>query len=696
MANDAETLAASGRFDAALLLIPGIGTHARTSILFDMVDPLLVRLSELGALVDASALTLGDSAAPGGAYDALLISYVPVTGAQGVSDAPRRLLAVEGRWEDVFTPSPVKVVSSWAGRNAAKMMWELSVYIARGWRWLVSLAALALLLAGVALSARAPVAVALVLSSAFVTLWAALSDVWPDSENAATLTPPRRLLALTSAGTLAVYEIQRGFVLVVTLAGAVLLPLAAVVARWLASLPLMEGFGLGAIKKAEQSLLGHGIGDMETVADNHIASAAIHARLRRALGEIESRVAPGGTITVIGHSGGGPLAWWLLSEPEIKQREASTQFRYRLITVGAALNWAKHGFSSLATPLSEPLVNAQCVEQDRRTAWVNAFTAWDPAPHGPVAPADFLGWAAPPGAAFGPNRQMTNLGSPLSTEHSEYFRNQQEFVPELLNAIDPDLARPGERTATRGQLLSNLRFALVSPIVRLRMIVVAVPLAAITSMVRGREIICRNTDVGVYGAVTSAAGDVISGALSRAQLTFAGDAVCGNRFARDAVVAVVLLLATNALMDVYTNFFWQSLGRSARELRPARRGPVALPLGASTIVWLPTIVLPAILLFPFDLGAAYWVLMVLTLLLVALELLWLNECLLALDDAGRGERYGIPMGRRRDGIRHTPAAYSLDRRWPGLRTPSGEAVRSAQSVARMDAAKWAGGDSGRG
>ncbi|MGH8405913.1 MAG: hypothetical protein ACRESL_10535, partial [Pseudomonas sp.] len=81
-------------------------------------------------------------------------------------------------------------------------------------------------------------------------------------------------------------------------------------------------------------------------------------------------------------------AWWLLTENGIHDRqEADRPLRYRLLTVGAALNWALCGFDYLPTPLTNRLVNSEQEDPTKKTLWLNVWSSFDFVPPGPVRPA---------------------------------------------------------------------------------------------------------------------------------------------------------------------------------------------------------------------------------------------------------------------------------------------------------------------
>jgi hypothetical protein len=617
--------------DAGLLVTHGVGVHARTSTLKSFVDPLLHRLAEEGQLVNVSALRLGEDEAIGGQYDALIVRYLRRRDAAGgVSGEERRLLIVEGRWSEAFLKSGSAWLLSWAGRNAIPMTWQLLGHNARSpLKLIASLLTLALLGAGIYFSRGVlwvwpALAVIAALGIATLSIVDDTRDVRREAQGMAGW-----LSAVAATGTLVIYQVQRGLVFSVAALGLVVLPVAAVLVGWLASLPFSSRLAFGLMSQIEALLLNGGAADMEAVSTNHVTAATIRTRLRGALVEIEQRVKPGGTVTVLAHSGGSPPAWRLLSEPEIGERPESAGLRYRLLTAGAALNWARKGFGSPATPLDDPLVN-HARDESQRTLWLNFYSSWDPIPHGRVDPAPFKGWAPYPESAD-PNRLVRNLGAPVPGEHGEYWRNQQEFVPLLARAIDEEIEWRGPKPGERQRLWTNCRLALLSALVRTRLVIVALPVAALIEAMRGTRFLSCSTD-GFGSGVTDALGSGASWAMSRLLYDAAYDDLCASPRLVAALIVVVLALAAYALLDVYTNLLWHSLGRRAILLRPDIGGGdsrIAVPVVPALLVWVPSVLLMPALLYPFQLGGFWWAATFVNTALACLEVFWLNGCLRA-------------------------------------------------------------------
>ncbi len=642
------------------------------------MNPLLARLQAEGQLINASRVNLGSDDAFGGQYDAMVIDYRIAPGSD-----PRQIVAAEGRWNDVFEKSEQQRISSWLGRNAASMMARIWLYHARGrTAWIWSLAT-ALLFVAALYTIRGHISwlpgalergegrwLSPALGAAAFA--AAAIGIVPDalklSRAAGKPSPARDWLAgaLSSAAgisTLLIYQLQRGFTLMVVGAGIVVLPVAVVFVRLLSTIPFLGSVSKNLIVNFETALLGGGIADMEAVANNQVNAAAIRTRLRGALIAIEEQVKPGGTITIVAHSGGAPPAWRLLSEPEIAQRQAKRghRFRYRLITVAAALTWAKHGFGDMATPLDAALVNADLAEPGGRTHWANVYAAWDSVPHGPVNAGEFAGWTPWADGDGAPNYVVRNVGAPVPLEHGEYWRNQQEFVPLVVRAIDPDVAWATQAAGNDHVLWSNARLALVSALVRARLALVALPAAAVFAAVRGERFVhCKSEDYQYRSTVIDGVARGTDWLLGKIPGDLAvGERVCDAPVLSSFIVAAGLALAAYALLDVYTNYLWQSLGRRVRPLtvegappghhgspiwswawrwfyawRGAFQRTCITPVWPVLLVWLPTIVILPALLQPFHIGQYLFWIATINAALALLEVVWLNSCLHALRATG--------------------------------------------------------------
>jgi hypothetical protein len=745
--------------DRALLIVHGAGDHEPITSLDEILNPTLNRLRYEGNLVSTRRFAVGEPAQPGGRYEGLVVEYVytttrcdpdpnqrdrrtPLMPAEFMQQTrdPQRLLVLEGRWDKTFLDPGHKEVSSWAGQHVGRMMLELLLYHLRN---PVDVVATVLILAAFGIGARwsadgtFPWAIGdrfgdadqwvfmVLIIMGLIALSAALLDAmasWAGRGSADSLKcAPEDLTDATATKTnwiwhtlvpavcLSVYQIQRAFVIIVAACATVFLTLLAPVVRVLSTVPGLNWASRNTIAALENFALAGAPTDVESISNNPVASAAIQTRLRGALAEVESRLRPNGELTIVAHSAAAPLAYWLLSEPGIHARQEHKRLRYRLITVGGALNWAKRGMDCEATPLDRPLVNSEALDV-YRTYWLDVNSTWDPTPHGPVRRKEYEGnWMSWPQrerpSASGPrpnllyriarslqrnwwrgrlqdrdgifrpdpNMLVRNLGSPISAEHSEYFRNQQEFVPALVHAIDPAIEWAAiEAQPARKNQWANARLALLSGLVRGRMAVFIVPLAAFVGVFLSENNLITScngeNDVADYRSDNSLwllrqIGDGMSYLFQH--LPVLGDqrvGVCNNVVLEQLALVVVIALICYALVDVYTNFCWATLGRRIEPLdsferrarqpddslgwkdrwirrlqSPSRWQAWRIPLVQLLLVWLPTLAAPLLFLFVFPISE-YWLtfglLVGVNVAMAPVEVAWFSRCIRMAPEAG--------------------------------------------------------------
>jgi hypothetical protein len=272
-----------------------------------------------------------------------------------------------------------------------------------------------------------------------------------------------------------------------------------------------------------------------------------------------------------------------------------------------------------------------------------------------------------------PNMLVRNLGSPISAEHSEYFRNQQEFVPALVHAIDPKIGWAATETQpARKNQWANARLALLGGLVRGRMAVFIVPLAAfvgtflsdqhlITSCNGENGVADHRSDKSLW--LLRQIGDGMSYLFGH--LPVFDDqrvGVCNYVVLEQLALVVVIALICYALVDVYTNFCWATLGRRLepldsferrarqpdehvcwwsrllRRLRsPSRWQAWRIPLVQLLLTWLPTLAAPLLFLFVFPISE-YWLtfglLVGVNVAMAAVEIAWFSRCIRMAPEAG--------------------------------------------------------------
>ena len=533
----AESSAEGPVYDAGLVVVHGIGQHAKGSFLTRAIGPFLGRMRAEGVLRSVRSRSFAAGVDGSEPLEALDVCYRTSPDA----DEDRDLLIVEGRWSDAYKRANPAQISAWVFRHEIPMLAQVFSFFARG-RWLaVAVGAMALLVAGLILLGSRPddwpIAVALVVCSVtFAVALASANFSWDAGEHsrelwlgvagsvvlmagAAVMTfiacwlvfeapygPVGAVvgpLALLAAGVgvvkllanwapaqwcvaglrlvpMAAFSYQRGVVIILTSLGMVLLPVLTALLRVIAGIPGLGIVGLKALQKLEETFfVGSNFGDMHAFADSPARFARIASAVEEALIQVESRVKPGGTVTVMAHSGGAVVSWVLLTEPFATRRLADR--RYRVITAGAALNWAQQGFDEPDLPT----IDGQFVNQtgDLRTLGAHIYGTWDAVPHGPFQPKDNKPDPIIPGKFNIPAR---NLGEPSLAEHGEYWNNQEDVVPVIGRAIDPELDWVKRATGAGDApwaLRTNARLGVVAVLTRVRVALLIAPVIAVALLV---------------------------------------------------------------------------------------------------------------------------------------------------------------------------------------------------------------------
>lgn len=704
---DREIIDRARGADAGLLLIHGAGVHPPKETLSRILEPTLKRLYDEEQLVSTTPFQIGDPAQPGGPHDAVLVEYTAAPGDHTRPIRPdsknvKRLVVVEGRWFDAYTTPGKKAVSIWFGRHSVATSWGMFWHHVSHPSWLllgsvIVLFMMAFALAGawipwfgfdiwhefVLLSTAAGIALALGAISAWIDVVASDNGRNSGFRRREHLGQIAIFMFVTSAFYMQV-QLQRAFMMIASALAVFVLPAVSVLARVLASVPILAGLSANIVATAEHAFMSGSPASLQAVADSHLAAGAIQRRMRDALAEMQSLLRDGATITVLGYSTGGPIAWHLLSDPSVVYGEGAARFRYRLLTVGSQLNWARGGYDSKASRLNRPLVNSDVLLAEKPTPvantlrpfsdgtptlWLNFYGTMDPSPQGAVRPSEFEGWdpeerlsdprrwwSSWDEAVDSPNRAVTNLGSPLSGEHGEYFANQQEFVPALVRAIDDEIswaAADADKTKPRRDFLSNLRIGMVAPLARFRAIFFGLALFALWTLLHGENLMTVPDPNPPDGYNPPAPGIWDNRWLQEQLVELRGFAegrwfesflngIFDNQWLLNTVIMVLFWLLIYAIVEGYTNFLWAGLGRAPRSWLDRKPGYPRIPIPTIASVWLPVLAAPASLLIywgSFDdneIGAFFWTLGIVAVLHTALtiaEIIFIRQCV----DASRNE-----------------------------------------------------------
>ena len=658
MADDAD---GEATYDAGLVVVHGVGQHAKGSFLTRAVGPFLGRMRAEGSLRSVRALSYSAGVDGAEALEALDVCFGPAD-----AEEEKRLLIVDGRWADAYKRATPAQISAWVFRHELPMLWQVLRYFTRSGFWLAAaLASLTFMVAGLAALGseddRGAGAIVLVLVSlSLAVLLATRNFRWGSEEHsravwlgiagsavlfagAAVVTfaacwlvfeapfgpvgAIAGVLALAVAGVgvmkffanwpaaqwsvlgfrlvpLAAFSYQRGVVIVLTVIGMVLLPVLTALLRIISGIPGLGIVGLKGLQRLEETFfVGSNFGDMHAFADSPARFARIASAVEQALIQVETRVKPGGTVTVVAHSGGALVAWVLMTEPFASRRISSR--RYRIITAGAALNWAQRGFDEPdMPPITGAFVNQMGADP---TLGANVYGTWDAVPHGRFAPGGNEPQPIIPGRFNIPAR---NLGEPSLAEHGEYWNNQEDVVPVIGRAVDDTL--PWVQRATGNEyawnLRANARLGVVAVLTRVRVALFLAPVIALVLLLASPVV--RGSDERQAGDTDTTAADGNINLLYRAadqygeqlgncfqvstenaagvKVPLSADtyyAGCGlpagesilwyafrNATAGNTIFVVLLWLVALGLLGAYRDLFWRIGGRTDASLTHAEHG----------------------------------------------------------------------------------------------------------------------------
>jgi len=417
----APAVGADGTYDAALVLVHGMGEAFRSQILLEWAEPILARMDWMtrdriygaddtyGVHLDASDLS-GD--AP---IVSVTVKY-PKRREPGepVVAVEKRVAIIEARWAEAFVPLGTAQIFRWA----APFMWRAVIRMLRlFWATMVLLP------------------------------WYTLVE----HPRAA-----RKDLALRSFVLTFLFDLVRlivGFAVFVPVAVFVFL-LAVVLTP---VLPLISPLLLiPAFKKAAgdviQGLAGS-IGDVTAWKETPVRASAMRLVVRDAVTRAKGLVGDG-DVHVFAHSQGAAVSTFTLFE-EMDPHAFNVR---QLTTVGAAVSllgrdkW--RGRNDPYTPVQNWVDRR--ADQARPVEWANHWAIWDPFSAGPIA--DKTGeararWRASyfprlAGDACGPEEHAVHNVSQPFLDHSYYYKNTLQVVePTIRNLLGPDLPGPSREVA---------------------------------------------------------------------------------------------------------------------------------------------------------------------------------------------------------------------------------------------------------
>ncbi|GAA4381392.1 hypothetical protein [Agromyces bauzanensis] len=429
-----------GEFDAALVVVHGMGNAFTSQVLLEWAEPLLGRLDWLardpliGGGDDRHGVKVHESTLVGDTpLITATVTFPRRTGDQGsarlVRPAPgaeparRRIALLEARWSESFVPMTRGQVFKWA----MPFLWRAITRMLR-----------------------------LFLGTMVLVPWYTMRQHLKAPVSTLLLPPWLNFIVdwvRIIVGS-AFYVVVTLFVVALGSVATMLLPLLSP----LLLIPWFKNVAQGVIDGVVES-----IGDVATWKERPVRAAAMRLVVRDAITRARELVGDTGEVQVLAHSQGAAVATYTILE---ELMPADLRLR-RLTTVGAAVvllgreNWP--GRSTPYHPVDTWMrMNSGAPEADR-LAWENYWATWDPFSAGPIADrakdaharwrtAYFPEGATPPD---GPEEHAVHNTSQPFLDHSLYYDNVPQVIePTALHLLGDDYPRPPAAVANLEDRLS--------------------------------------------------------------------------------------------------------------------------------------------------------------------------------------------------------------------------------------------------
>ena len=421
-----------GTFDAALVVVHGMGNAFKSQILLEWAEPLLERMDWVArdriiGADESHGVTIHDSDLSG---DTPIVTATVRFPKHRDPDAPdaavetveRRIAILEARWSESFVPMTRAQVFRWA----VPFMWRaITRTLALFWNTMVVLSWLTL-----GHHLRAP---------------------------RETLLLPRWLNLVVDLIRVVVSTIA--FVVVWTflaLLGVVLTPILPLLSPLLL-IPWFKDLAQGVLDQLVES-----IGDVASWKERPVRASAMRLVVRDALAQAKDLVGDG-DVHLFAHSQGAAVATFALFE-ELDPADFNVR---RLTTVGAAVvllgreKWQgrKDSYTPVKTWIDRNAANRR--EGRPHVAWSNHWAIWDPFSAGPITDSKDAArkrWQAAyfPSAAtiaLGPEEHAVHNTSQPWLDHGVYYANTVQVVEptvrHLLGDEFPPVPQPVEYIRNR-------------------------------------------------------------------------------------------------------------------------------------------------------------------------------------------------------------------------------------------------------
>ena len=422
-----------GTFDAALVVVHGMGNAFKSQILLEWAEPLLERMDWVARdrIIGANAthgVTIHDSDLSGDSPIVTATVRFPKRRDPDAPDAPvetveRKIAILEARWSESFVPMTRAQVFRWA----VPFMWRaITRTLSLFWNTMVVLS------------------------------WLTLGHHLRAPRN--TLLLPRWLnlivdLIRVIVSTIAFLVVWTFLVVV----GVVLTPILPLLSPLLL-IPWFKNVAQGVLDQLVES-----IGDVATWKERPVRASAMRLVVRDALTRAKELVGDDGDVHLFAHSQGAAVATFALFE-ELDPAELNVR---RLTTVGAAVvllgreKWQgrKDTYTPVKTWIERNAANE--LEGKPHVAWSNHWAIWDPFSAGPITDTKDAArkrWQAAyfPSAetlALGPEEHAVHNTSQPWLDHGVYYANTVQVVEptvrHLLGDEFPPVPQPVEYIRNR-------------------------------------------------------------------------------------------------------------------------------------------------------------------------------------------------------------------------------------------------------
>ncbi|MFD4422868.1 hypothetical protein ACFWN7_15385 [Agromyces sp. NPDC058484] len=564
-----------GTFDAALVVVHGMGDAYKSQILLEWAEPILERMDWIArdrviGADERHGVTIHDSDLSGDVPMVTATVRFPKRRDPNAPDAPdtpvetveRKVAILEARWSESFVPMTRAQVFRWA----VPFMWRA---ITRS--------------------------LGLFLGTMVLLPWMTLvHHLTAPRERLLVKVMPRTINVIIDSIRLVVST--AAFIVTwvfLVLVGVILTPILPLLS------PLLLIPWFKDIAQAVLDGLVESIGDVASWKERPVRASAMRLVVRDALARAKELVGDG-DVHLFAHSQGAAVATFTLFE-ELDPAEFHVR---RLTTVGAAVvllgreSW--QGRKDAYTPVQTWIDRNRDAAPKDRVAWENHWAIWDPFSAGPIADTSAAArkrWRAAyfPSAdtvADGPEEHAVHNTSQPFLDHGMYFANTVQVVEptarHLLGPDFPNVPRPVDYIRNRLVVIDKKSLGLST--------IAAVVIAAITPGLPAASV----AFAWLITAVATAIGSVIAfftAADAETSVTAAVGAVSflvtdGRLSAIGWVVASALLLALlvwlNQLMQKQTerSIVWDRCPLDVRTWLVVTAIPRALyVLVAALVVW---------------------------------------------------------------------------------------------------------------